>query len=332
MYFLNSQNANYNFAAKQSLKIYDRDMLIGKYFIESAKQINKQQWNIKAQDYIDILEETVFEGGIYFKEPAINVLNSIFTKANVPFAVVDELWSDNITGYIPYTNCREALQQVLFAIGGYATTAYSEVVNVLANDDNVKESIGFDRIFQGQTISVDADITEIKLFGHTYTSSDDEIVLYKAETPQQDIKIIFNSPMHDLTIEKGEIKDSGTNYAIISCEKDGLLKGKIFDHLTFSKTRYNVDTNNMANNNKKAIKNATLISSHNIDKILDMCYNYLIRNKSIKSKIIESGNPLVVGRMYEIETELLGKIKGILIEQDFSLFGGQKVVKKTVIK
>ena len=84
--------------------------------------------------------------------------------------------------------------------------------------------------------------------------------------------------------------------------------------------------------NKKTVKNATLISSANIDNILNICYNYIVRNKTVKSKIIETETPLVVGRAYEVETELLGKVSGVLTEQNFSLFGGSKVVKETVIK
>ena len=329
--FLNAKNANYNFTVRQSLTIYDNDVLLGKYFIESANQANKQEWNIKAQDYINILGGSEFEGGIYENEQAVNVLSDIFSKANVPFTISDNLQSENITGYIPYTTCRAALQQVLFAIGAYAKTAYSDNVDILKSDLTITESIGLDRVFAGQTISFDADITEIELVGHAYTPTTDETTLYKATEAQESLKIIFSEPIHDLAIENGEIIERGTNYAVINCEANGVLKGQKYDHSTISKSKYNA-TNNIKNMNKKSIKNATLISSANIDKILNVCYNYIIRNSTVKSKIIESGTPLVVGNAYEVETELLGKVSGVLTEQNFSLFGGSKVVKETVVK
>jgi hypothetical protein len=330
--FLNSTNANYNFMARQSLKVFDNNTLIGKYFIDTARQTNNQQWNIKAQDYINMLESAEFEGGIYVNELAMNIITAIFNKANVPFTISENLTNATVTGYIPYTTCRKALQQVLFAIGGYANTAYSESVDVLESDLPVTESIGLDRVLTGQTISVDADITEIELVGHTYTPIDSVVTLHQASEIEENLKVIFNQPAYDLTIENGEIVESGTNYAIITCNVGGILKGKTFEHLTFSKTKHNESTKNTKTINKKTIKNATLISSANIDNILNICYNYIVRNSTVKSKVIEAETPLIVGKAYEIETELLGKVTGILSEQNFSLYGGKKIVKETVIK
>ena len=329
--FLNSSNANYNFTERQSLKIIDNGVLIGKYFIENSKQTNKKQWNIKAQDYINILESTEFEGGIYADELALNVLTTIFNKANVPFTITDELTIAKVTGYIPYTTCGKALQQVLFAIGGYASTAYSENVDILPNSNNIVESIGLDRIFQGQTISIDAAITEIELVAHTYNPIDTQITLHQANTVEENIKVIFREPAYDLTIENGEIIESGVNYAIINCAENGVLKGKRYEHLTFSKSRVNT-MSRMKKSNKKTIRNGTLISYDNIDNILNICYNHITRNTTVRSRIVEAETPLVVGKAYEIETELLGNVIGVLNEQTFSLFGGKKIVKETVIK
>jgi hypothetical protein len=126
--------------------------------------------------------------------------------------------------------------------------------------------------------------------------------------------------------------ESGTNYAIINCNVGGVLKGKIFEHLTFSKTKHNESTKNTKTINKKTIKNATLISSANIDNILNICYNYIVRNTTVKSKIVEAEIPLVTGKAYEVETEVFGNVTGVLIEQNFALYGGKKVSKETTIR
>lgn len=329
--FLNADNTNYNFTARQSLKVFNNDVIIGKYFIENAKQVNNLQWNIEAQDYINTLEIVEFEGEIYVDELAHNIITTIFNKANVPFTLAMELYDVRVTGYIPYTTCRKALQQVLFAIGAYASTSYSENVDILLNDLTTQESIGLERILTGQTISVDADITEIELVAHNYIPLEETIILYQSNNVEENLKIIFSEPVYELIIENGEIVESGTNYAIINCGENTILKGKKFEHSTFSKTKRNTTTSNKTIN-KKTIKNATLISSSNIDNILNVCYNYLVKNSSVKSKIIEGSTPIVVGKTYEVETNLLGKVTGTLTEQDFSIYGGNKIVKETVIR
>lgn len=330
--FLNSAKANYNFAARQSLKIMDNNVLAGKYFIESADQTNTQQWSIRAQDYIGMLEGVEFEGGIYVNEMAINILTEIFNKSKVPFEISEGLGNISVTGYIPYATCRKALQQVLFAIGAYASTAYSESVVISEIGQNVSETIGLDRIFSGQVVSVDADATEIELIAHAYTPIQEETILHKSSEYEENVRVIFSEPAYDLRIENGEIIERGTNYAIVTCQENGVLYGKKYEHTMFGKSKRHESAGNKRSENKKTVKSATLISSSNVDKILDLCYNYITKNTTVKSKIVEDGTPLVVGKTYEIETELLGKIYGVLNEQSFSLYGGKKVVKETVIK
>lgn len=332
--FLNTQGANYDFAARESLKIFDNTTLIGKYFIETANQTNKQKWNIEAQDYIALLESTEFEGGIYNDELAVDILSAIFVKANVPFIVADALQDARVTGYIPYTTCRKAAQQVLFAIGAYANTAYSEKIEILETDATVIESVGLDRVFSGQKVSVDADVTAVELIGHTYTEGDSATTLYKSTQEETEVKVIFNEPVtvESLSLDNGTILERGVNYAIISCPENSSLTGIPYKHLTFSKSKSNSATTNKKSSNKKTVQKATLISNQNIDKVLELCYNYVTRTISVRSKIIEGESPLITGKTYEIETEIMGKVTGILSEQTFSLFGGKKVSKETVIK
>jgi hypothetical protein len=330
--FLNYSNANYNFSARESLKIFDNGALIGIYFIESAKQVTKQQWNIRAQDYMALLESTEFEGGIYVNAYAENILTDIFNRAGVPFSIAENLKQAVVSGYIPFTTCRGALQQVLFAIGAYANTAYSMAVDIVESDLTITESIPAERIFTGQSVTLEADITEIELIGHNYSPSQSEVVLHEASEVEEEIRVIFNEPIHDLSIENGEILERGANYAIISCTENGVLKGKKYEHLTFSKSRVNTNTFNKKSSNKKAIRNATLVSSNNIDKVLDICYNYIVRNTTVKSKIVEAEIPLVTGKAYEVETEVFGNVTGVLIEQNFALYGGKKVSTETTIR
>jgi hypothetical protein len=95
-----------------------------------------------------------------------------------------------------------------------------------------------------------------------------------------------------------------------------------------------------------------LISSSNVDNILEKCYNYLVKTKKTNAKIIEGTNttygervnygekkygsfkygqrkkvfevdkPVNVGDVIEIATEYLGYVKGFVSSQNFNLNGG----------
>lgn len=327
---LNVEGAELTFANRQNMRIYDNDTLIGDFFIENAKKTNKQQWSVSATDYIALLDGVDFPGGIYVNKNAHELLHEIFDTANIPYDLAESLKDKTLTGYISYTTCRKALQQVLIGIGAFANTSYSSMVKIEETANDVVEEITLDRVMVGQKVDVDTDVTSVEVVAHAYAPVEDVVTLFQAEAEQTELKVIFNQPVHDLSIENGEIVENGTNYAVISCSQNGVLKGKKYDHLTFSKIKANATSKSLTAK-RKTIKEATLVSAENLDNVLDICYNYIIKNKSAKSKIIEQGQPLWLGKTYSVDTETEGKITGILTEQAFNLFGG-KVVKNTVIR
>lgn len=334
--FLNTSGADYDFSEQQQLDIYNSDMLIGRYFIDEATRITKQQWKIKAQDYISLLDSIDFEGGIYSGETVGNIAESIFAKASVKYTIDPELGAKTVTGHIPYTTCRKALQQLMFAACGYVRTAYSETVDLLQVGTEVRESIPLSgRILQGtQSATTDPDVTEIELTAHSYKLSNDLSELYSAQSDVDNVKIIFDGPVDTETLEftegDGEIIDCGANYAIITCSAGSILSGYEYEHIKISKTLTNAKAHTRKSN-KKSITDATLISSSNIDEVLQMCYNYLIRTMTVSSKVVEGSKLLMVGERYEIDTEVWGKRTGINQEQSFALYGN-KVAKNIKIK
>lgn len=318
-----------SFALREIMKVYNNDTLVGKFFISEAKKLNKNQWNIRAVDYISWLDTNDFKGGVYIDKNAAELLAEIFETANVPFTISEGLKEKSVSGYIPYSKCRDALQQVLIAIGAYVRTAYSEKVDVLAIPDTISAEIPPEQIYIGQSIDCEAELTELEIYEHKYEEIEEEQSIFKSESATNSIKIIFNEPFHHLRIVNGEILESGNNYAIVDCQAGCELFGKKYKHTEVAKTIRKEE--NFISNNSKSIKDATLICSNNIDNVLNMCYNYLRRYNTVKSKVVEKGNIINVGNNYSVDTEMLGMVTGTLIEQSFDLFGG-KVVKNTVIR
>jgi hypothetical protein len=286
---------------------------------------------VKAQDYIAILESVDFEGGIYKEEYAETILNAIFAKSGVPFVLADEFKQEKLSGYIPYTNCRKALQQVLIAIGGYARTAYSEVVGIVKSSENAVSNIPLQKIYEGQNVEVNSDVTEVEIFAHKYTVTDNKTIIFTASEVEENLKVVFSEPMHSLWVENGKILEHGTNYAIINCDENGVLNGRKYEHSMVSKTKRNTSATSKSAN-KRTIRDATLVSAQNVDKVLNLCYNSIVKNTEIRAKVVEDNEPYIVGNTYSIDTEMIGNVKGVLLEQNFNLYGGAKVAKEMVIK
>ncbi len=359
-----SGDISYSFQTRQPLSVYFNGELKATVFVKSSKRKAKRLWNVQSEDYIGLLGEVIFEGGIYVNKNAVELIGEIFLKAKIPYSIDEVFASETVTGYIPYTSCREALMQVAFAIQAVVDTSNSEVVNIYALDDEVKQTIPLKRIMQGQSFSEEDNVTEVQVTAHSYSPIEETIEAYKAIDSGEgnNIMVSFTEPLHSLSIIDGEILKNGSNYAIINANSECVLTGKKYEHTTQTKIIKNPLVS--ANDIEKviAVEKATLVSSKNLDKVLEKCYNWLVKVNSVNLDIVEGKHIIEekgarygiskygeakygayspkrieydkavnVGDVISAETEYLGNLTGRVIKQTFNLNGGI-IIKKAVLK
>lgn len=357
-------NIEYSFQAKQPLSIYFNGQLKATTFVKSAKRQSKFLWRIQSEDYIGLMNSVPYYGGIYVDAKAVDVLGDIFGVAKVPYIIDDVFANATITGYIPYTTCREALMQVVFAIQAVVDTSDSEVVKVFALDNEVKQTIPLNRIMQGQNFTDDETVTGVEVVSHTYKPIAETINVYDANESGagENIFVKFSEPLHDLNITNGTIIQSGANYAVINANMNCILTGQKYEHTTQTKRKNNPIV--LANEIEKiiAVENATLVSENNVDNVLQKCYNWLIKVNAVNLSIVEGKHIIYgafptyglsiygatrygasesnvttydrainTGDVIVAETEFLGNIQGIIISQTFSL-NGNIIIKKCILK
>lgn len=357
-------NIEYSFQAKQPLSIYFNGQLKATTFVKSAKRQSKFLWRIQSEDYIGLMNSVPYYGGIYVNANAVDVLDDVFRVAKVPYSIDGVFANATITGYIPYTTCREALMQVVFAIQAVVDTSDSEVVKVFALDNEVKQTIPLNRIMQGQNFTDDETVTGVEVVSHTYKPITETINVYDANESGvgENVFVKFSEPLHDLNITNGTIIQSGTNYAVINANTNCILTGQKYEHTTQTKRKNNPVV--LANEIEKivAVENATLVSENNVDNVLQKCYNWLIKVNAVNVSIVEGkhvtyGETKKYGRVVygEIKygattpniitydqiintgdaiiaaTEFLGDVQGIIISQTFSL-NGNTITKKCILK
>lgn len=354
----------YSFQAKQLLTVYFDDNLIATTFVKSSKRKAKFLWDIQTEDYIGLLDDIPFVGDIYTNKSAGAIFEEIFKVAKVPYSIDNSFYNVNLTGYIPYTNCRAALMQVAFASQAAITTCNESVVKVYTLDDDIKQIIPLERIMQGQSFLDENTVTSVELTYHTYKEIDDTQEAYNAEKSGSgdNITVKFSEPLHDLTITGGTIVTQGKNYAVINATPSCILAGKKYEHTQSIKKKSNPTILASELENVKSITNATLVSANNVDNVLEKCYNWLIRTNSTSLKIIEGKHvtygkyikwgdktwgsfnwgsknkdiitydtPVNIGEKITAETEYLGNVSGRIIKQLYNL-NGNILVKDTELK
>jgi hypothetical protein len=354
----------YSFQQKQPLSIFFNGELKATTFVKKSTRKAKRLWNIQSEDYIGLMDNIPYYGGIYTNKNAVELLTDIFTVAKVPYIIDDIFADETVTGYIPFTTCRNALMQVAFAIQAVVDTSNRDVVKVFALEKDVKQTIPLNRIMQGQNFADDETVTGVEVAVHSYKTIWETVDVYGANESGtgKNIFVKFNEPLHDLLITNGEIVSSGTNYAVINANAECILQGHQYEHTTQTRRKNNPVV--LASEIEKvvAIDNATLVSQYNIDNVLEKCYNWLIKTNQTNLKIVEGkhiqygeeikwgekkwgtfkwggynpnivtyDNGVNVGENINAETEYLGVVNGRLIKQTFNL-NGNIVVKEAVLK
>lgn len=354
----------YSFQAKQPLSVYFNGELKATTFVKKSTRKAKRLWSIQSEDYIGLLDSIPYYGGIYTNKNAVELLTDIFTVAKVPYSIDDVFADATVTGYIPYTTCRDALMQVAFAIQAVVDTSDSEVIKVFALDNDIKQTIPLNRIMQGQSFEDEETVTGIEVSSHSYKQIAESLDVYDANESGtgQNIFVKFSEPLHDLSITNGTITQSHTNYAVINANTNCILTGQKYEHTTQTRKKNNPVV--LANDVEKivAVDNATLVSQYNIDNVLNKCYNWLIKSNLTNLKIVEGKhvrygdyikygekkygtfkygekqkNVIVydervnVGENINAETEYLGVVSGRLIKQSFNL-NGNIIIKEAVLK
>ena len=343
----------YSFQERQTVEVYFNDKLRSTSFIKTAKRKSQNEWSVQAEDYIGIMSNSVFYGDVYSQKNAVELIEEIFNTANVPYHISD-LSSEIVNGYIPYTNCREALMQVAFAVGAVVDTSNSDVVNVFKLSDKISQEIPLDRIFQGQTFDEESKITAVEVTSHKYEPSDKVVEAYtnKDGGNIDHVFVKFSQPLHSLTITNGSIIESGTNYAIINANNECKLTGKSYEHTQTVLKKENPVLTITDMPNVISVSNATLVSADNVANILEKCYNYYEKNDRVNLKIVEGKRkaryggikygtaaynqvaddiPTNVGEKITCQSEYLGDITGIIVKQTYNLNGGI-IVKDTQMK
>lgn len=359
---LSHHDYGFSFQPRQSISIYWNGSLVSKSFIKTSKRTGKRTWKISSEDYIGVLDGISFNGGMYENALAADVLDSIFKKAGVPYSIDSALAGETVSGHIAEGSCRDALMQVAFAIRAAVDTSNENVVRVFRLSEEIKQSVPLERVKLGQNIEDEKTVTSVEVVAHSYKKTESSKMLYEAERDGvgESIYVSFNEPIFDLQIENGKIIESGANFAKIDASEGCTLQGKRYEHNTFSKTKNNEFALSSEQKNNVVIDRGTLVSTENLDKVLDSCYNWFVKKSIISSSVIEAsrlqnGNsarygqkkygffkfgkkqvlidkPIRVGDNIAISTEYLGEKIGTVVSQRFSLNRSNGVVKNIKMK
>lgn len=309
-----TSNIPFDLQKKQKLGLYFNGELLGNFYLKNGARKNKTDYFLDSHDAIGVLDGNEFSGGIYTGEKVSAVLDELFLGEDFEYSLDAAYRDTQLHGYIPFTTKRNALVQIAFAIGAIVDTSNGDNVKIYPHRTDVLGEFDNNDTFDGVTLEHNDIVTGIRLTVHSYQKNEESEELFN-DTLNGTAEIVFSDPHHSLSITGGEIKKSGSNYAIVAgTGANVVLTGKKYTHITNQLLKENPDI--VFNKNIKEIQDATLISTSNAQQVIDRIYAYYQRAESVVGDVLLRDRKL--GQVIVIDTMYDGKRTGTIESIDYS--------------
>ena len=226
----------------QSLEVKSDSENYGTYYIQKAV-INGNIIDVTANDLIGYLEGCEFKGGLYENVTFEFILNQIKAQANLSvlfdnqhfgFEVPTTIMNKVLSGYIPYTNCREALHQLCYAANVLANCKRGEKIVIFELPTTSQDIIDNSKlIMDSLTVEDNEFYSKVSLNAFSYKLVNEIKELENKEYKVGEHTIKFTSPHKDYTITGGTILESGWNYVKFSVTTTGnvVISGYSYDEV-----------------------------------------------------------------------------------------------------
>lgn len=322
-----NSNVDFIFQEKQPVYTYFDDTLVQTTFITHYERNSDKTYDIQSEDWISILDDTPFDGGIYTTKSATGLIGEILTLLGAEYELAAELQSATVTGYIPICSCREALNQVAFALGAVVDTSYSEKVKIYRLSEDIAGTLNQTNTFTGQSTTFRDKLTELRLTAYSYSAGTETVEAYKAADSGigNGITVEFSEPLHTLSITNGTIISSNANKAVINANNGCILTGKKYERTQSVITKRNPLVLAGDKENVAELKDFTLVNRSNADELATMAYNYYSARREISEKIL-SGD-LRIGEKVTQEYDYMDNVTGRIVSMKFNLSGAAKAAE-----
>lgn len=254
---------------KQKFDIYRDNVLFARFYLREWESIDNYNYTFICDDIIGVMDSITFMGGMYVNYPAKQLIIDIVNKAGFDVTFEDtDIETETVSGWIGVVSCRAALHQVLFAICRVvSTTAGADMVNVHRVSSNTDKKV-IDDMYMGEKLVLRDPVSSIEITTHEYAIRDEIQEVCSVDVNAGDTKVLFSSPYSDYSVSSGQILESNCNYLIIRSDTQASIKISAKPYIDSTKTVSRI-INQGTKENVRSVEGATLVGSHNVDRVMD---------------------------------------------------------------
>lgn len=318
-------------------------VFIGRFYLDRWESLSENEAIFYASDAVGILDAQTFLGGLwsysFYPLPGVfapiasqDIIALVMAAANQQYTLDAALLNIDVTGWLPICTCRDALQQIAFAIGAYITCSRSSMIQIkplrlLADVAVVDETILRANMGMNSPVELIPLVTDVEVIANdfTYNGTVSEIIL-DVTLPIGTHRVLFNKPVWDWSVAGTGTTSSMSmdklNYSDLVVDLAGTFiftATAVFD-LNKKQFAVNASLGAYAARNVVKIDNATLVNSTNAQAVAQRVYDYYQQRYKQKTKLFAP--TAQVGDVVLIDTQSSRQIKGIVEKMATNLSGG----------
>ena len=149
----------------QRLELYRNGEPIAAQYITDSSRETREQYVFTCQSAIGRLEGE-FAGGEYRQQDVKELLSQVLS--GFPYELDATFGDATVTGNLPVCTCRDALQQIAFAIGAVVLTQGDGKIRLVPSEKNVTGAFEPGSIFAGANLTREARTAGIQITAHNY--------------------------------------------------------------------------------------------------------------------------------------------------------------------
>lgn len=294
---LKSSDVALIFQRKQRLELYDGNEFLGVFFIESSTQKRSGLYDVKACDFLGLLDmASKYTGSIFNGVPASTAVSAIL--GNIPYEIDSTLSAVSVNGWLPIAGRRESLHQLAFSIGAIVLTHGRRRIAIVSLPNSLASEIGNNRVYENGEIEQGTFVTSVEVKARNYNLGTKSVEIY-SERLTGTVRIEFSEPHGGISVTGGTLVASSSNHAVIS-GTGGVVKlsGLPYNVAESVYSKENPDRNASDADYVISYNDMTLVTPSNVNAVLNRCYEIRKRTRKVKIKAL-------------IKTEKVGDFVGI---------------------
>lgn len=313
---------------QQEISVSSDGTLMGTYYLDEPESDSEDVVLLKCVDMVGIMEGSIFLGGIYADKSVAALIGDIMSACDATYEI-DPSITGTVSGWLPICTCRDALQQVAFAVGAIVDCSRSTKIKILPCPTSSSGTVSHENKVEGHKVKQKPLVTGVEVTAHNYVAD----TATTAATVYQDTlavgthTITFTEPYHSLAISGGTLLSSSSNYAVISVSTAGtvIITGKAYTDNTSIVGKYAENMPANAKANILQVTEATLVTLANGEAVAARIYDYNQRRYENEGEI-ELGAEMV-GTMWDLQSMNGRNIRGIVEMLDIDLITGLAKIK-----